>query len=1069
MCNTMRNITSNWAGAFKLLLMGVFFLATLTTFAQEAKILKGQIVDSEGNPISGAIVNVAESSRIVLSDADGYFSLENVKVNDEITVTSVGYKSKILNAEFTEDFQIVLASDLDRYAHTTPVGFDRKKKKFVTEATSVVTGEELEKHPITVLQNAFTSTVTGVATYEWASEPGWTESAIYIRGIRTMNQNARSPLVIVDDVERDFAFLDAYPIESITILKDAAATSIYGMRGANGVILVTTKRGEEGRTKISFTQEVGVQTLTGRMETQNSYNMALTRNQVRYLDGKDPVYTDEQIEMYRRVTEGEQLEGMDSYKYFNTNWFDELYRDTAPMSKTNLSLSGGNEFARYYVSLSYLNQGGMWNDKWTEYNEGFSTQHTLDRYNLRSNVDIDVNKYLNVSLDLGGRIDNISQPLAGVFGIVTFGAVEANPMEPVYMPNGDIYASSTANNAGRLLASSGINKNRRRNLYSTVDITGDLGELIPGLKANAIVSFDSYETFMAQQSNNVNSYNYDYTSDVADVSEYTTTRYSTYSALSNPATTPRDYYYNVNFRAGLKYNNTFGKHAVNAQSFLRTYQNVTHGSSSSNRYLSYNGQVNYIFDNRYILSGNVSYMGSDNFADGERFALFPGGSVGWVLSEESWLESPKINLLKLRASYGRAGQAITGAGRYPYQGTYALGGGYSFGTSQSSIGGVYESKAGNYNSKWEISDMANIGLDFDFFNRQLYGSADVFQEWRSNILVTRSTVPLLLGVTAPQDSYGKAESKGFEWTMGHENNVGRFKYYVEGMVSWNTNEITEMDELDPNVEWQRKTGQRIFDNTPVAELYEGPFTNSIGGWSMYEFTQWASDPSKIASSHQDAIDNPDKYPYHTASGTGQPLGTAVFKDRDGDRKIDSNDMAPDGFTLIPELIPSLNIGFEWRGFDARVMLTAYLDRSVFLSPSISFSGWSNMGTHEVTKAWGYFNDDPADPRNVNALYPRPTYGGYNAIDSDRGSGTYQNDIWIRSGDFLSLRNVEVGYSLPKEFIAKANMTEFRVYFSGYNLHTFSDLPDNVDPEKPMSYVWWYPKTRSFSMGVRIGF
>lgn len=206
MCNTMRNITSNWAGAFKLLLMGVFFLATLTTFAQEAKILKGQIVDSEGNPISGAIVNVAESSRIVLSDADGYFSLENVKVNDEITVTSVGYKSKILNAEFTEDFQIVLASDLDRYAHTTPVGFDRKKKKFVTEATSVVTGEELEKHPITVLQNAFTSTVTGVATYEWASEPGWTESAIYIRGIRTMNQNARSPLVIVDDVERILRF-----------------------------------------------------------------------------------------------------------------------------------------------------------------------------------------------------------------------------------------------------------------------------------------------------------------------------------------------------------------------------------------------------------------------------------------------------------------------------------------------------------------------------------------------------------------------------------------------------------------------------------------------------------------------------------------------------------------------------------------------------------------------------------------------------------------------------------------------------------------------------------------------
>lgn len=1065
----MINILKNLAGVVKLLLVGVFFLATVTISAQEEQILNGRIVDTEGKPIPGAIVNVAESSCIALSDENGDFSLKNVKAADEIIVESVGYQSVIATAEFTDDFKIVMSVDLGEYTHTTPVPFGRKQKKFVTEAISVVSGEELQKHPITVLQNAFTSTVNGVATYEWASEPGWTETAIYIRGLRTMNRNARSPLVIVDNVERDFSFLDAFPIENITIIKDAAASAIYGMRGANGAILVTTKRGEAGRTKISFTQEVGVQTLTGKMETQNSYNMALTRNQVRYLDGKDPMYSDEQIEKYRRVSEGEQLSGMDRYKYFNTNWYEELYREASPMIKTNLSMSGGNDVARYYVSLSYLNQGGMWNDKWTEYNDGFSTQHSLNRYNLRSNVDIDVNKYLNVSLDLGGRIDNISQPLTGVFSIVTFGAIEANPMEPVYTPDGEIYASSTAANAGRLLASSGINKNRRRNLYSTVNVTGDLGELVPGLKANAIVSFDSYETFMAQQTNDVNSFNYDYTSDVADVSEYTLTRFTTFSALSNPATTPRDYYYNVNLNAGLNYNQIFGRHAVNARAFIRTYQNVSHGSESSNRYLSYNGQANYIYNDRYIVSGNVSYMGSDNFAEGERFGLFPGGSVGWVISEESWLKKPNIDLLKLRASYGRAGQSITGAGRYPYQGTYGSGTGYAFGTSQSTIDGIYETKAGNYNSKWEISDMFNAGIDFDFWNKMLYGSADIFKEWRSNILVTRSTVPTLLGVSAPQDSYGKVESKGFEFSLGHHNRVGEFNYFVEGMLTWNTNEITEMDELDPNVEWQRKTGNRIFDQTPVAELYEGAFTNSIGGWNMYKFDYWASDANKIPTSHQDAIDNPEKYPYHSGSGSGQPLGTAVFKDLNGDRQIDSNDMMLDGFTIIPEFIPSLNIGFEWKGIDARMVLTAYLDRSVFLSPSISFSGWSNMGTHEVTKAWGYYNDDPTDSRNINALYPRPTYGGYNAIDSDRGSGTYQNDIWIKSGDFLSLRNVEIGYSLPKKLIAKVNMTQCRLYFSGYNLHTWSNLPDNVDPEKPMSYVWWYPKTRTFSLGLNINF
>ena len=894
---------------------------------------------------------------------------------------------------------------------------------------------------------------------------------MYIRGLRTMNANARSPFVIVDDVGRDLSFLDAYPIESITILKDASACAIYGMRGANGAIIVTTKRGQAGKTSINLTQEVGFQTLTGKMETQNSYNMALTRNQVRYLSGQDPMYSDADIEMYRRVSEGEQLTGMDAYRYYDTNWYEELYRDKAPMYKTNLTLSGGNNRARYFVSFSYLRQDGMWNDKWTEYNDGFSTQHVLNRYNLRSNIDIDVTKFLNVSLDLGGRIDNIAQPLTGVFDLVTFGAVEANPMEPVYCPNGEIYASSTASNAGRLLASSGINKNRRRNLYSTVRVTGDLGSLVPGLKMEGTVSFDAYETFMSQQSNNVNSFNYNYTKTAEALTDYEYTRFSTYSALSNPTSTPREYYYNINFNAGLSYNHLFGKNLISARAFIRTYQNVVHGSESSNRYLSYNAQATYSYANRYVLSGSVSRMGSDNFMEGERYGTFPGGSVAWVLSEEPWLRSTNLNLLKARASYGRAGQAVTGAGRYPYQGTYASGGGYAFGTSQSTISGVYESKAGNPNNKWEISDMLNIGLDFDFFANKLYGSVDVFKEWRSNILVTRSTVPTILGVTAPQDSYGKAETRGLEVTLGHRNNIGDFRYSIEAMFTWNKNKITEMDELAPNVPWQAKTGNRIFDYTSVAELYEMPFTSTygVGGWNIYKFDQWASDASKIATSHQDAIDNPWKYPYNSASNGNQSLGTAVFKDLNGDRIIDSNDMTPSGYTMIPEMIPSINIGIEWKGIDARAVFTAYLKRSVFLSPAISFSGWSNMGTHEVTKAWGYYNDDPADERNINATYPRPVYGSFNAIDSDRGSGTYHNDIWIRNGNFLSLRNVEVGYSLPKHLIAKAYMTQLRFYFSGYNLCNWSSLPKDVDPEKPMSYCWWYPKTRSFSFGVNVGF
>lgn len=1077
MYTSIYNIISKLPQKGKYLLVGVLMLACSNIWAQEAGVLKGRILDAEGKPIAGAVVNVAEQSRIVLSDENGFFFLKNVKADDELCVSCIGYKNATGIAEFDSDFTITMEADLDEYLHTMPVPFGRKPRKFMTESTSVVTGQELQKHPITVLQNALTSTVTGVETYEWSSEPGWTETAMYIRGLRTMNKNARSPLIIVDNVERDLSFLDAFPIESITILKDAAATAIYGMRGANGVILVTTKRGEAGKTKIDFTQEVGFQMLSNKMETQNSYNMALTRNQVRYLDGLEPMYTDKQIEMYRRVSSGEKLTGIDQYKYFNTNWFDELYRETAPLYKTNMQISGGNARAKYYVSFSYLRQEGMWNDKWTEYNDGYSTQHALNRYNLRSNLDIDVNKYLNVSLDLGGRIDNITQPTTGVFSLVTFGAVEANPMEPVYTPGGQIYSSNTANNPARLLASSGQEKNRRRNLYSTVNITGDLGTLVPGLKVNAMVSFDSYDVFESTQTNSINSYSYDYANaDVTDPSGFTLTRMTSFSALSDPSAVERSNYYNVNFNTGLSYDHTFGKHSISARAFFRTYQNTVnliensdYTGQSSNRYMSYNGQGTYIYDNKYIFSGNISRMGCDNFAPDGRWGTFWGTSVGWVASEESWLKNKNISLLKLRASYGNSGQSTTGANRYPYQNTYSSGTGYSFGTSNSSISGVYESLAGSYNNKWEISDMLNLGLDFDFWNKKLYGSFDAFKEWRSNILVDRSTIPSLVGVSVAQDSYGKVESKGFELTLGHHGNIGKFNYFVEGMLTYNTNKITEMDETEPNVSWQRKTGGRIRDYTSVAELYEGSFSNGVGGWNIYKFDRWAADPNRVATSLQDAIDHPEKYPYNTASNGSQQLGTAVFKDLNGDRQIDSNDMIPDSYTIIPDLIPSVTFGFEYAGFDARAILTAYLNRSVFLSPSLSYSGWSNMGTHEVTKAWGYYNDDSTDPRNINAKYPRPTYGGFNSIDSDRSTGTYQNDIWIVNGDYLSLRNIEIGYSLPKKLIAKANLTKCRFYFSGYNLCNWSHLPKGLDPEKPMSYCWWYPKTRSFSFGVNISF
>lgn len=1076
----MDNIIKYLSAKGKYLLTAVLLGSTLAMSAAGAREVKGRVVDPEGNPIPGAVVNLAEQSRIVLTDQDGNFVLKDAGYDDEVNAKCIGFLTNIVTIEDLDTpLVITLEPDNDAYAHLRQVAFAEKPSKFMTESTSMVSGQELQRYPVTVLQNAFNSLLTGVQTYEASSEPGWSETAMYIRGVRTLNSAARSPLVIVDNVERDISFLDAFPIDNVTVLKDAAATALYGMRGANGVILVTTKRGDAGKTNIEFTQEIGFQTLTGKVENQNSYNIALTRNQVRYLDGREPLYTAEQIEKYRRVSNGETLDGMDRYRYFNTNWFDVLYRETAPVVKTNLQISGGNNRARYYVSFSYLRQEGMWNSEGTKFNDRFTTQHTLNRWNLRSNLDINVNKYLRVGLDLGGRIDNILQPTTRVFDLTTFGAVEADPMRPVYCPNGELYVDGSASNPIYQLGSSGQERNRRRQLYSTLNVNGDLSPITKGLSTNLVISFDAFDVFQSTQTNGVDAYSYDFTNmAVTDVKDFTYTQTRKYQELTNPSANERANSWTINLRYGFRYDRTFGKHHIDANAFVRTYQqrlnvreaNTDNGMYSSDRYLSWNGAATYIFDNRYVINGSISRMGNDNFTPDNRWDTFWGVGAAWVASEESFLRNENINLLKLRASYGKAGMSDTGAGRYPYQSTYSSNGGYGFGENSATwIPGYIESAAGNPNNKWEISKMVNVGLDWDFWGKKLYGSFDMFKEWRSDILVDRTTNPAILGITFAKDSYGKVESKGLELTIGHTNKIGKVTYSIEGLLSWNTNKITEMDEPEPAVEWQRKTGKRIFDYASVSSLYEWENRSAIGGWNQYRFVQWASDPNLISTSQQDAIDHPEKYPYNSFSGGGQKLGTAVFKDLNGDRIIDSRDMEPFGYTIIPELTPSISLSAQYAGFDLRVIGTAYLNRSVFLSPSMTFSEWgSNNSTHAVKDAWGYYTDDPNDPRNINAKYPRLSYS-FNTEDSSRDNGSYQNDIWIMNGDYFALRNIEFGYSLPKKLIAKAYMTRCRVYFSAYNIATFSHLPKGMDPEKPMSYCWWYPKTRTFSFGLNVAF
>ena len=1055
-------------------------LAVCTDAMAQKPVLRGSVVDQDGKPVVGALVSVTETNRLAVTDKHGEFLLRNARQGDELCIDAEGYYRKIEMAKGDVPvFTVVRDSDI--YAATAPLPFTEKKKKHMTEAVSVVTGEELEKHPVTVLQNAFNSTVTGVQTFESNSEPGWSETSMYIRGMRTMNGNAQHPLIIVDNVERDLSFLDAYPIESVTVLKDAAAAAIYGMKGANGAIIATTKRGEAGKTKINFTQEVGFQSVAGYPEQQNAYNYALSYNQALYLDGKAPYYSDYDIEQYRKLVNGEQLTGMDQYKYFNTNWAKVGLRSYAPQYRTNLQISGGSDRVKYYVSFSYLRQEGLYNTDWTNYNNENDTQHVLNRFNLRANVDVNINKFLTLNVDLGGRIDNIIQPTATWGGagdaadawqIFCFGINENKPTNPVFCPNGEFFipTDNHSKNVAYMISSNGTEQNRRRNLYSTVNLVGDFGFLTKGLKGHITYSFDGYETFQKYQDREANGFYYDYMKDYTSLEEISYTRQRTYSALSTAITVPRDYYYNINMNMGFDYARQFGKHYTQGNAFFRTYQHNIRGQYSSYRYASFNFSGTYAYDDRYLFTANLSRMGSDNYSLGNRWDTFYGFSAGWNINKEPWFKKQnwKVDLLKIRASYGRAGYDIVNSGsssqdgttnRYPFQSEYSQGASYSFGrvsgASQSNVVPTYyESKMGSEAITWEISKMFNFGIDWDVWNHKFYGSFDVFKEWRSDILISPSSTPILLGITPPQESLGKAETHGIELTIGHSHRYGDFKWSIEGMLTWNKNKITYMDEVERTYDYQQRTGKRI------------------GQGFALKFQQWASDENLIATSQQDAIDHPEKYPYNTFAGASFKLGNAVFQDTNGDRQIDVDDKIAMGYNVdfdrIPELTPSVKLGFEWKGFDARVIMTAYLNRIALCRENVDHSfGWGGATTHEIVNSWGYYTDDPADPRNINAKYPRLSAASFSS--ADRNDDTRESDIWWMNGDYLSLRNIEIGYSFPLRWISRLGMTKLRVYFSGYNLYNWSHLGDGFDPENPTNYIWTYPKTKSFTFGLNISF
>jgi TonB-linked SusC/RagA family outer membrane protein len=930
---------------------------------------------------------------------------------------TIYYKVLLLTAAVIVSLalQSISAQDKDSIFQSIryDVAYGTRTKTELTASISTIGGDELSKVPVSILNDAISGKVSGLTTLRTTgSEPGWTSTDFYVRGIGTFGAG-RSPLFMVDNVERDISQLDPEEIQSLTVLKDAAATVAYGMRAANGVINVVTKRGFVGKPEITLKAQTGMQQATRLPQYLNSYEYVKYRN-IALNNESLTIPTDPRYNPDNYSGSG------DSFLYPNTDWYGEFLKNLAPQQIYKLSIGGGSETARYFVLFGYTNQQGLF--KFGNENNAYSTNYDYSRYNVRSNIDVDINKHLSVSLDLAGRIETKVAPATSSGEI--FNALSQIPSTmPIKNRDGSIAGTSIyKNNPYGLIAKTGYGNYVNRYLQGNLDVTQKLDFLIKGLKIDAMFAFDTYKNYDRGKSRSFAVYQ--------ENLDGTYTKFGEDSEISmNFSTWSSDYYLLLTGFGGVSYKNNFDKHdlALDAK-YALSRKNVPGNNVDYNTQDIF-GRVTYGFDQRYIAEFGWSYSGSENFAPGNRFHFYPVGSLAWVLSNERFLENSRLlDLFKLRASYGLVGNADMGIGRFPYESKFTSGSGYTFGTGYAGSDGSYEGRIGNPWIGAEQSLNTNIGLDLELMNHLLDISIDLFSNDRTRIITTRNnTLPGIIGQALPYENIGSVLNQGFETSVTHSKQIGQFSYFVQAHVSYAKNQITFKDEVKGIYHWISMVGRSVTQQWGLQT--DGFFTtqNEIDAWPVSTY------------------------------GVVKP-GDLKYIDQNQDNFINDDDRVPIGKPIVPEWNYGLILGCEFNNFDFNIAFTGIANRSIYITNNV-LRGMQNNNkiTASVYDTW---------QQGVNestALYPRLTTESNN-------HNNQLSDVWMFNGNYLRIQNMEIGYSFPTRIIQKIRATNLRIFANGFNLLSYDALKKfNLSAEFPDAGVTTYPETRVYNIGLNVKF
>lgn len=989
--------------------------------------VSGTVVDNQNEPLPGVTIQIEGSGQGTVTDTDGKYSIV-VHSDDAVLVFSfIGYQSQKVIVGNRRVIDVVLQESVTELEEMVVVGYGQQKKESVVAALSTISAVGLRQTPASNLGIALAGRLPGLTVLQRSGVPGGEAMDFFIRGRSTIN--GQEPLTLVDGVERDFQALDPREVETITVLKDASATAVYGVRGANGVIIVTTRRGKAGKPVIDVTTEQSWQTPTRLPDMVSSYDYALLRNQVELQNNRPPIYDDYSLERYRL--------GDNTALYPVRDFVREFIRDYSPMQRVNVNVSGGTEKMRYFTTVGYLYQEGIFKtEKFSDYD--YDPKSKANRVNFRSNFDIDLTENLKMFLNVSGYMQKKNDPVvvpnnAGYLNDVNaysivIGSLLQTPSNyhNDITPDGEVLTNSlkggNINNVPYgMLNRTGFRNTQTNQVTATLGVEQSLGFITQGLSAKVVVSYDAFSSNQQVRQRTFQLYEAVKDPLAPDSVIYQPTGTNPNSTLSDAQYQTFNNLFNVD--ASINYARTFDKHDVTGMILLNRYQRVVNIELPYN-YIGLVGRATYSYDRRYLGEVNFGYNGSEQFAPGHKMGFFPSFSLGWVLSEENFMSNTThwLSFAKLRASYGQVGNDNMNGARFAFLTLWS---------------GSHESQIGNNELVWEKANKYNVGLETRVFNN--FGlDADIFYEKRNNILIPATgliptgvfgTGGVHVSGIIPKINAGVIENKGFELTGSYQKSFGRdTRLDIKANAAFNRNKVVYLSEvlLPEDYAYRlRSTGHRL--------------GQSFG----YE-------TAGFFNTEQDLLD------WYDQSGVGATpkLGDLKYKDQNGDGVIDEKDMIPIGNPEVPEWTFGTGINFQHKNFDFSMMWQGAAARSYFLTGQ---KIWETYNFNEWHKeAWSQERYESGK----RITYPR--------LEPGSNASKLQADFWQVNGDYIRLKNIELGYSLPSRAANAIGASSVRLYVNGLNLLTFDHYPVKYqDPEQNNELL--YPVFKTYNVGLNISF